>query len=115
MWNTFRIIRFLGYNPLNAQRGLGRPSGACRTILGLTQKESAHRMGVDLSTLAKWERGELAPMGDYAVRAERFLQTVEAACAPSSARLAARCVNDGHRAGKRAPGQTIFAHSWIDR
>ena len=60
----------------------------CRTVLGLTQKESAHRMGVDPSTLAKWERGERVPTGDYAVRAERVLGAVEAASAPTSARLA---------------------------
>lgn len=82
------IIRFLGYNPMPQKEDCASRLVQCRTILGLTQKESAHRMGVDPSTLAKWERGERVPAGDYAVRAERLLATVEAACAPTAARLA---------------------------
>jgi transcriptional regulator with XRE-family HTH domain len=82
------IIRFLGYNPLPPKLDWASRLVQCRTILGLTQKESAHRMGVDPSTLAKWERGERAPIGEYVMRAKRFLDTVEAACAPTSARLA---------------------------
>jgi DNA-binding XRE family transcriptional regulator len=38
------IIRFLGYNPLPAATGLGERLVRCRTILGLTQKESAQRL-----------------------------------------------------------------------
>lgn len=34
-----------------------------RTSLGLSQKESARRLHVDPSTLAKWERGEREPTG----------------------------------------------------
>jgi transcriptional regulator with XRE-family HTH domain len=82
------IIRFLGYNPLPPKEDWAPRLVQCRTILGLTQKESAHRMGVDPSTLAKWERGERVPAGKYAVRAERLLNSVEAAWAPTSARLA---------------------------
>jgi transcriptional regulator with XRE-family HTH domain len=82
------IIRFLGYNPLPPKEDWASRLVQCRTILGLTQKESAHRMGVDPSTLAKWERGERVPAGEYAARAERLLGTVEAACAPTTARLA---------------------------
>jgi site-specific DNA recombinase len=82
------IIRFLGYNPLPPKEDWAPRLVQCRTILGLTQKESAHRMGVDPSTLAKWERGERVPMGEYAIRAQRLLATVEASCAPAAARLA---------------------------
>jgi transcriptional regulator with XRE-family HTH domain len=82
------IIRFLGYNPFPPKEDWAARLVQCRTVLGLTQKESAQRMGVDPNTLAKWERGERVPMGDYAVRAERLLRTVETACAPPSARLA---------------------------
>jgi transcriptional regulator with XRE-family HTH domain len=82
------IIRFLGYNPLPPKEDLGSRLVQCRTILGLTQEESARRMGVDPSTLARWERGEREPGGEYAARAKGFLATVEAACAPTPARRA---------------------------
>jgi transcriptional regulator with XRE-family HTH domain len=82
------IIRFLGYNPLPQKEDWASRLVQCRTILGLTQKEAAHRIGVDPSTLAKWERGEREPTGDYAARAERFLATVEVVSALTSARLA---------------------------
>jgi site-specific DNA recombinase len=82
------IIRFLGYNPLPPKEDWASRLVQCRTVLGLTQKESAHRMGVDPSTLAKWERGERVPAGEFAARAERFLATVEVVCAPTTALLA---------------------------
>ena len=44
-----------------------------RTSLGFSQKESAERLGVDPSTLAKWEQGKREPQGAFAKRAERFL------------------------------------------
>src|ERR1700737_1679626 len=37
-----------------------------RKSRGLTQQESARLLGVDPSTLSKWERGERAPRGRYA-------------------------------------------------
>jgi transcriptional regulator with XRE-family HTH domain len=52
------VIRFLGYNPLPSVEGLGAQLVQRRTALGLTQKELARRLGVDPSTLARWERGE---------------------------------------------------------
>ncbi len=45
-----------------------------RTTLGLSQKESAKQLGVDLGTLAKWERGERAPTGTFLTRAMQFLE-----------------------------------------
>jgi transcriptional regulator with XRE-family HTH domain len=45
-----------------------------RTSLGLSQKEAAGRMGVDPSTLAKWERGEREPANGFLARVERFLR-----------------------------------------
>jgi transcriptional regulator with XRE-family HTH domain len=43
------------------------------------QGESARRIGVDPSTLARWERGERQPTGALLKRAERFLGTLEEA------------------------------------
>jgi DNA-binding XRE family transcriptional regulator len=53
-----RIIRYLGYDPLPQANTLAEQLVQQRTKLGLSQKESAERIGVDPGTLAKWERGE---------------------------------------------------------
>lgn len=68
------IIGFLGYNPLPEPEGLAVRLVWRRTSLGLTQKEAAQRIGVDQSTLARWERGERAPEGKYAAAAAEFLR-----------------------------------------
>jgi site-specific DNA recombinase len=67
------IIRFLGYDPLPDGNGWGERLVRRRSALGLTQKESAQRLGVDPSTLARWERGEREPAGEHLVRSKRFL------------------------------------------
>jgi transcriptional regulator with XRE-family HTH domain len=67
------IIRFLGYDPLPAANTLAERLVRHRTGLGLSQKEAAGRIGVDASTLAKWERGEREPAGGFLERVERFL------------------------------------------
>jgi DNA-binding transcriptional regulator YiaG len=36
-----------------------------RKAMGMTQKEFARQIGVDPSTLARWERGEREPSGMY--------------------------------------------------
>ena len=73
------IIRFLGYNPLPRGSTLAERLVSCRTAMGITQGESARRIGVDQSTLAKWERGEREPNGEFALRAKRFLAAGEVA------------------------------------
>ena len=84
------IIRFLGYNPLPPlpPGGLGERLVRCRTLLGLSQKGFAGQLGVDQGTLAKWERGERQPAGEFAARVTRFLNTAEAAWAGDTARTA---------------------------
>jgi site-specific DNA recombinase len=67
------IIRFLGYNPLPAADGYGARLVRQRTTLGLSQKQSAERLGVDPGTLARWERGERTPAGELLNRVVRFL------------------------------------------
>jgi site-specific DNA recombinase len=71
------IIRFLGYNPLPAAHTVAEQLVRQRTSLGLSQKESAGRIGVDPSTLAKWERDEREPTGAFLARVKRFLQEGE--------------------------------------
>jgi transcriptional regulator with XRE-family HTH domain len=72
------IIRFLGYNPLPEADTLGGRLVRHRTSLGMTQGEAALKIGVDPSTLARWERGEREPAGSLLGRAERFLDEAEA-------------------------------------
>ena len=67
------IIEFLGYNPLPAATTLAGRLVRHRTSLGLPQSAAAKRIGVDPGTLARWERGEKRPAGDYLARVERFL------------------------------------------
>jgi transcriptional regulator with XRE-family HTH domain len=79
------IIRFLGYNPLPPPDGWAERLVRCRTILGLTQNESASRIGVDQCTLARWERGEREPTGAFEARALTFVGEVDATCRRSLA------------------------------
>ena len=67
------IIKFLGYDPLPQANTVAEKLVRQRTSLGLSQKESAERLGVDPSTLAKWERGEREPTGVFVARVKRFL------------------------------------------
>jgi transcriptional regulator with XRE-family HTH domain len=67
------IIEFLGYNPLPAATSLAGRLVRHRTTLGLSQSETAGRIGVDPGTLARWERGERNPSGNLLALATRFL------------------------------------------
>ncbi len=55
------IINFLGYAPYDPGWSLGQRLKAIRSALGLSQGEFARRVGLDPSTVAKWERGEHRP------------------------------------------------------
>lgn len=79
------IIRFLGYNPLPPGGTWAERLVSGRKALGITQKESAERIGVDPSTLARWERGDREPRGEFAVRATRLVATAERESEPKSA------------------------------
>lgn len=78
---TPAIIRFLGYDPLPKANTLAEQLVRRRTSLGLSQKESAQRIGVDQGTLARWEQGKREPQGEFAKRVEGFLASAEGACA----------------------------------
>ena len=73
------IIDFVGYNPLPAANTVAEKLVRQRTSLGLSQKESAERLGVDAGTLGRWEHGEREPTGVFLVRVKRFLRDGEAA------------------------------------
>src|SRR3990172_2152482 len=54
-----KIIDFLGYNPCDTGfKTLGEEIVAHRRILGMTQKELARTLGIDSTTLGRWEREE---------------------------------------------------------
>jgi hypothetical protein len=59
---------FLGYNPLPEANGWGERLVRHRRTLGLSQKEAAKRLGVDPSTLARWERARAG--GEFLNRVE---------------------------------------------
>ncbi|MEP7355569.1 MAG: helix-turn-helix domain-containing protein [Acidobacteriota bacterium] len=68
------IIDFLGYNPLPVGTNWPTRLVNARLARGLNQKQSAELLGVDPSTLARWERGEREPTGTHGVRAHQFLK-----------------------------------------
>jgi DNA-binding transcriptional regulator YiaG len=66
------IIEFLGYNPLPHGKTLAQRLLRHRSSLGLTRRATI--VGVDASTLARWERGERQPTGSALELVERFLK-----------------------------------------
>ena len=70
-----RVIAFLGYVPYDTQSGtLGKRIVACRRAMGITQKELARLLGIDPSTLARWETGRGQPTKKLCERLEDFLK-----------------------------------------
>jgi len=71
LWITIHIVsksmgggeQFLGFNPFQNGDTLAHRLANHRKALGMTQKEFARQIGVDPSTLARWERGEREPTG----------------------------------------------------
>ena len=67
------VIQFLGYDPRPDGRTIGERLRLRRQALGLSWAEAARIMGVDPSTLSKWELGRRTPEGAYLGKVERFL------------------------------------------
>jgi transcriptional regulator with XRE-family HTH domain len=63
------VVKFLDFNPIQNGDTMAHGLANHRKALGMTQKEFAGQLGVDPSTLARWERGEREPAG-------RFLESV---------------------------------------
>jgi transcriptional regulator with XRE-family HTH domain len=68
------VVRFLGFNPLRQGDTMAQRLVNHRKVLGLTQKDFARQIGVDPSTLAKWERGEREPVGRFLARLKRIIE-----------------------------------------
>ena len=78
------ILRFLGYSPLPPGSTWAKRLVSGRKGVGITQKEAARRLGVDQSTLARWEGVEQEPVGEFAFRAERLVAPPVPAAPPKS-------------------------------
>ena len=65
------VTRFLDCNPFPSAGTLAERLLNRRKASGITQKEFARQIGVDPSTLARWERGEREAKG-------RFQKIIEA-------------------------------------
>jgi transcriptional regulator with XRE-family HTH domain len=67
------IIRFLGYNPLPEAETVAQKLTRYRTSQGISQEKLAKQLGIDESTLARWERGDRLPTGLYGKLVEKLL------------------------------------------
>lgn len=65
------IVKFLGFNPLPKGDALAQRLVHHRKARGITQSQFASQIGVDPSTLARWERGERLPEGKQAAKLEK--------------------------------------------
>ena len=72
-----KIIQFLGYVPDFLQANTpGEKIVISRRVLGLTQKELAHRLGIDPTTLGRWERGKSQPPKKHLVRIDTLFASL---------------------------------------
>jgi len=56
-----RVVQFLGYDPFPTPETHADKLRKIRRRLGLNQRAMAERLGVDPTTLGRWERGEGLP------------------------------------------------------
>ena len=70
-----QIIAFLGYDPHdeNPPKDLAQRIILTRRRLGMTQKELAQHLGIDVGTLGRWERGIRQPTKRLAQALNSFL------------------------------------------
>ena len=69
------LIRFLGYNPLLNPASIAEQLVQYRSMRGMHQDGLAALIGVNPSTLARWERGEREPSGKYRKKVDVVLRT----------------------------------------
>jgi transcriptional regulator with XRE-family HTH domain len=58
-----KIVEFLGFNPFDLGDTIGERIVNFRRARSLSQKDFARQIGVDPTTLARWERGDRKPVG----------------------------------------------------
>ncbi|MDR3403532.1 MAG: helix-turn-helix transcriptional regulator [Chthoniobacter sp.] len=116
------VVEFLGFNPLPGGDTVAERLVNHRKVRGLTQKVFAAQLGVDQSTLAKWERGERKPIGLFL---SAVLAAMEARETPlrSSVNVAEIQVPKGgwgkrllqYRAGQRLSQLQLAARIGVDQ
>jgi DNA-binding transcriptional regulator YiaG len=57
-----KIIKFLGYTPYRTPYSFGEWFRQCRQSYGMSQATLAVKLGIDETTVAKWERDEHQPV-----------------------------------------------------
>ena len=73
-----KIIEFLGYNASPASRSISEKLLVARRLLGLTQKAMAKRLGIDPTTLERWEAGKSNPSAKSFAIVRLFLKKLAA-------------------------------------
>ena len=68
------VVKFLGYNPFEKCDTMAQRLASYRKAAGVSQKNFALQLGVDQSTLAKWERMEREPKGKYLLQVQRIIE-----------------------------------------
>lgn len=70
-----KIIKFLGYDPRTKHnsKSIGEQIIEYRRENGLSQRKMARILGIDPSTLGRWERDECLPEGKLRIRVAPFL------------------------------------------
>jgi transcriptional regulator with XRE-family HTH domain len=66
------IIEFLGYDPLPQPKSLPERLKTYRLKLGLSQKKLAIKLGIDPSTITRWEVGLHKPANIYRKLLDQF-------------------------------------------
>jgi transcriptional regulator with XRE-family HTH domain len=70
-----RIITFLGYNPLPEPKGLPDRLIWARSSRGMSRVTCARMLGVDPSTLARWETGRWKPSTGHVDTIKKLFKT----------------------------------------
>ncbi|MBI1769663.1 MAG: helix-turn-helix transcriptional regulator [Bacteroidetes bacterium] len=72
-----KIIKFLEYDPSSdGSQLLGEKIKSYRRMQGLSIKKLARVLGIDPTTLARWESGESEPSGNLRKRFSRFFDAL---------------------------------------
>jgi len=76
-----KIIAFLGYDPFpETASTLGQKIKQYRRKKGLSIKKLAREMGIDPTTLSRWERGRSNPNGEMKTRLQKILDHETLCC-----------------------------------
>jgi len=76
------ILALLSFDPSSPTTSPGERLRACRRRAGLSQERLARLLGIDPSTLSRWERNLRDPTGRYARLAVTFLGHCERGICP---------------------------------